>query len=368
MRPLGRILDRYILKEVLANWVVVTGALLVILLTNQVASVLERAAESQFPREVVFQLIGLGTLQNLAVLMPVGLLLGIVLAFGRLYHESEMAAAQACGLGPTRVYVPVLSISLVVAALVAWLTLDLGPAAMARMVHLREEALRAGQFAPIVPGRFRTFGGGGTVVYAQETALDGTLRRVFVRRLRGERLEVALAQRARHEVSADGMSHTITLYDGERYEGTPGSAEYRIVRFAENVIPVRVPGAAGADMSLDGLPTGVLLASADPARRAELHWRLALPTMAIVLTLVGVPLSRLRPRQGRYARVWLAVLIYFVYSNLASAGKVWLARGVVPQWLGLWWVHAAVALLAAFVVLSPGWLARRRYRQIEARR
>jgi lipopolysaccharide export system permease protein len=81
-----------------------------------------------------------------------------------------------------------------------------------------------------------------------------------------------------------------------------------------------------------------------------------------VLTLLAVPLSRLRPRQGRYARVWLAVLIYFVYSNLVSAGQIWVARGAVPELLGLWWVHAAVVLLTLGVVLGPNRIARLRYR------
>ena len=65
-------------------------------------------------------------------------------------------------------------------------------------------------------------------------------------------------------------------------------------------------------------------------KRAELHWRVALPMMCVVLTLLAVPLSRLNPRQGRYARVWVAVVVYFVYSNLISAGKVWIAHGTVP--------------------------------------
>lgn len=361
---MGRILDRYILKEVLGSWLVVTGVLLVILLTNQVARVLERAAESQYPREVVLQLVGLGALQNLSVLMPVGLLLAIVLAFGRLYSESEMAAAQACGVGPARIYVPTALLAALVAAAVAWLTLDLAPTATARALSLRNEALRSGQFAPIAPGKFRSFGGGGTVVYAQDATDDGTLGRVFVRRERGDRLEVALAQQARHEISADGMAHTITLYDGERYEGVPGGGAYRIVRFAEHVIPVRVPQLDRSVTNLEALPTAALWRSGDPERRAELHWRIALPVMAIVLTFVAVPLSRLAPRQGRYARVWLAVLIYFVYSNLASAGKVWIARERLPEMLGLWWVHAIVAALAAAIVLGPRWLARRRYQGV----
>jgi lipopolysaccharide export system permease protein len=84
--------------------------------------------------------------------------------------------------------------------------------------------------------------------------------------------------------------------------------------------------------------------------------------MCLVLTLLAVPLARLRPRQGRYARVWLAVVIYFAYSNLLTAGKVWLARGNMPEALGLWWTHAAVALLALAVIAGPRSLANLRLR------
>ena len=357
-----RRLDRYILQEVLLSWLAVTGVLLVILLTNQVAAVLERAADNQYPRSVVLTLIGLSTLQNLPVVMPVGLLLGVVLAFGRLWHESEMTAAQACGVGLGRIYMPVTLLALLVTAFLAWLTLDLSPRASERAYALRSEALRSGQFSAVQPGQFRSFGGGGVVIYAQHAAPDGMLERVFITRARGEVLEVTLAQRARHEISADGMLHTITLYDGARYEGVPGSSKFRIVRFAEQVVPVRLPEAAPGRQRVEALPTAALLASTAPRDRAELHWRIALPIMAITLALLAVPLSRLRPRQSRYARVWLAVLVYFLYSNLASAGRVWIERGVVPEWLGLWWVHVALLVIGAIVMGTPRVAARLRYR------
>jgi lipopolysaccharide export system permease protein len=76
-----------------------------------------------------------------------------------------------------------------------------------------------------------------------------------------------------------------------------------------------------------------------------------MPIMAFVLALLAVPLSHLRPRQGRYARIGLAILLYFLYSNLLSAAKIWLARGAVPAVLGLWWVHAALVGLALIAIL-----------------
>ena len=358
---MGKILGRYILREVVVAFVVVTAVLLVILLANQVALVLERAAANQFPQGVVLQLIWLGALQNLSILIPVGLLLGVVLAFGRLYHDSEMAAALACGVGPRTAYIPVALLAIVVAVGLAWLTLSLSPDATAQALDLRSAAARAGRFAAIAPGKFRTFGGS-AVVYAEDVNPDGTLGNVFVEHNRGSRVEVALAERARHSVTADGMTHTITLYDGERFEGVPGSPQFRIVRFAEHVIPIQVPVPSDVIKNIEAQPTQELVGSTDPEKRAELHWRIALPTMCLVLTLLAVPLSRLRPRQGRYSRVWLAIVVYFVYSNLASAGKVWLAHGTIPEFFGLWWTHVAIVLLALAFIAGPRTFANLRLR------
>jgi lipopolysaccharide export system permease protein len=324
--------------------------------------VLERAAENRYPQDIVLELIWLGALQNLSVIIPVGLLLGVVLAFGRLYHDSEMAATLACGAGPSRIYGPVVALALVLAGSVAWLTLELAPAATARALALRTLAVQSGRFSAIAPGKFRTFGGDSAVVFAGGVDAEGNLTDIFVERMRGQIVEVALADRARHSVSADGMTHTITLYDGERFEGMPGSPKFRIVRFAEHVVPVQVPPLGETAESLDATPTSQHLRSPDPEARAKLHWRLAMPIMCLVLPIIAVPLSRLRPRQGRFARVWLAVLVYFVYTNLIAAGEVWLARGVVPEPAGLWWVHVSMALFGVLVMVVPTGFVRLRHR------
>jgi lipopolysaccharide export system permease protein len=286
----------------------------------------------------------------------------VVLAFGRLYHDSEMAAALACGVGPANLYLPVALLAALGTAGLAWLTLVLAPDATARALSLRSAALRAGQFAPVAPGKFRIFSGGSAVVYAQDVNPDGTLADVFVERNRGALVEVALAERARHAVTADGMTHILTLYNGERFEGVPGGAEFRIVRFAEHVVPVQAPVISEGVRSLEARPTASLLDSRDASERAELHSRIAMPLMCAVLALLAVPLARLKPRQGRYARVWLAVVIFFLYVNLISVGKVWIARGTIPEFLGLWWTHAVVVLLALMVIVGPGLGNRLRYR------
>jgi lipopolysaccharide export system permease protein len=95
-------IDRYVLREVAATLAGVTLVLLAILVSYQLARILGIAAERGFPHDIVLALIGLTTLENLMVVVPISMLLAAMLALGRLYHESEMSAVRACGIGPER--------------------------------------------------------------------------------------------------------------------------------------------------------------------------------------------------------------------------------------------------------------------------
>ena len=215
------------------------------------------------------------------------------------------------------------------------------------------KAIKPGDIVTSASGQFRAFGGGSAVVYAQRVEPNGTLGNVFIERTRGPVVEVALANQARHTVSADGKTQTIELYHGERFEGVPGSARFRIMRFAEHTVPIPMPPANTVVTDLDAAPTAALYASPEPRQQAKLQWRIALPLMCLVLAIVALPLSRLQPRQGRYARVWIALVIYVVYLNLLTAGESWLGHGRIPLPLGLWWVHGLVLLLALLIVRGP---------------
>ncbi|MGQ0385222.1 MAG: LPS export ABC transporter permease LptF [Gammaproteobacteria bacterium] len=352
-------IDRYVLREVAWSLGGVTAVLLAILVSYQLARILGTAAERGFPHDIVFALIGLTTLENLMLLVPIAMLLGAMLALGRLYHESEMTAVRACGLGPERLYLPVFALALPIAAALAWLAFAVGPAARDGAEQLRGRGMRDAQFGVLEPGKFRTYADGQAVFYAEQQGADGRLENVFVQRLAGERVEVATAAWAEHRVLHGGQTQLVVLHDGERIEGVPGQAGFRRIRFVEHGIPVVVPAAGGGRVGPERRRTADLLRSADRADIAEFQRRLSMPVMVLVLSVIAVPLAAVRPREGRYARVAIAVLLYFVYSNLLSAAQVWIEKGQLPPAVGTWWVHAlfAAAGLALLLRQSPasGW-------------
>ena len=139
-------IDRYVLREVAMSLAGVTVVLLAILVSYQIARILGIAADRGFPHEIVIALIGLTTLENLMVLVPISMLLATMLALGRLYHESEMAAVKACGIGPERLYLPVYTLALPVAVGLAWLTFMVGPDARNGAEELRGRGMRDAEF------------------------------------------------------------------------------------------------------------------------------------------------------------------------------------------------------------------------------
>jgi len=347
-------IERYVLRDVVQTWVAVTGVLVAILLANQLSRVLGRAADNQYGRHVVFDLIALGAIMNLSVIVPVGLLLAIVLSLGRMYHDSELAALQACGFGPGRLLAPMFIFAACIAVGIGWLTFFQVPRADLEVQLLRQSAVKEAQFGQLDAGRFRTFGGD-AVFYAERVDLDGVLHNVFVQRQADGRIEVALADSATYSHPLPDGSHLVTLYNGRRYEGVPGQGDFRVIEFREHGIPIFTPAALQGTHDPDTKPTRQLLGSMAAADIAQLQFRSSAPIMVLLLTLIAVPLSRLRPRQGRYARLGFAIVVYFVYSGLLSAAKVWVEKGVLPPGIGVWWIHLlALGLgLYLFVRQSP---------------
>jgi lipopolysaccharide export system permease protein len=343
--------QRYVLREVVQTWLAVTGVLVAILVSNQLSRVLGQAADNQYGRHVVLDLIALGAIMNLSVIVPVGLLLAVVLTLGRLYHDSEMAALQACGFGPARLLVPLFCFASVIAVGLGWLVFVQVPQADSQAQLLRQSALKEAQFGQLDAGRFRSFSGGDAVFYAERVDQEGVLHNVFVQRESAGRIEVALADTATYSKAALNGMHLVTLFNGRRYEGVPGRDDFRVIEFREHGIPIATPADVAGTQDPDTKPTRQLLGSSDPSDVAQLQFRTSTPLMALVLTLIAVPLSRLRPRQGRYTRVGFAIVVFFVYSNLLSACKVWIEKGDLPPVIGVWWVHLAALALGLYLVM-----------------
>lgn len=347
-----RIVDRYLAKETALTAGAVTGVLMLILLSNRFAALLGDAAAGRLPRDTVFTLLGLASVNYFIVVLPVALFLAVMLALGRLYRDSEMTTLMACGVGPAQVYRPLLTVALLLAAGLAALSLQVAPWAQ-RMTHIINNAAQHNaQVGSFESGSFKVDQDGRGALYAQKVSRDGrSLEDIFMEGPSDDRMAVITAASGeRQGTEQDPGGGMLVLKDGWRYEGMPGKSDYRIVRFGEHGIVIQPAQIVSGGDYYDEYPTRTLVSVANPKAVSELQWRLSVPLSVLVLVLMAVPLARTSPRQGRYGKLLAAILVYVIYYNLGVLARAWLEKGTAPPQVGIWWVDL-VFLVAVAVML-----------------
>jgi lipopolysaccharide export system permease protein len=97
------------------------------------------------------------------------------------------------------------------------------------------------------------------------------------------------------------------------------------------------------------MPTAALLVSDGRGEQAELFWRLSVPILAVVLTLLAIPLSYGNPRMGRSFNLIAAVFLYMLYTNCINIVQSMIAQGKLELWAGLLLPHLAALLVVVLL-------------------
>ena len=357
-------LDRYLLREFAQATFATLVVLLMVSLGGIFAGVLGQIARGSVPAGMLLSQMGLQTLRYLPLVLPLGLMLGLLLAVGRLYRDAEMPVLASIGVGPRRLLRPLLMLALPMVAVVALCSLWLGPWAKATSIRLIAESNRNLLVAGLEPGRFTELPGGDGVVYVGSMSNDGTrLGRIFVYRQSGERVDVTTARTG--VVITEGEDRVLRLEDGFRVEGPREvGRDFRLMRYASNdlLLPENEPSRREDGTDPEAMDTLALLRDPRPEATAQLHYRLAPPLLALAFALMAVPLARSPPRQARYGRIMLGFLAYLVGMNMAMLGTEWLSSGKLPLSAGLWWLLLPLLAAGAWMYFGDGRMARPRLR------
>lgn len=341
------IIERYLLKDIAATVLAVTLVLTLIYLGNRFIIFLSDAATQGVPIRIILSLLFLKSLGAMVVVLPMALYLAILFVFGRLYRDSEMTALTACGVSMGHIVRTVLLFSLVFAAGVASISLYFKPWAEEQSYAILDRVQASSQITGITAGRFNPSSHGDGVLYVEE--MDPGMQRmrnIFVKYRDRHGLPVVVTAKSAYQHVTPTGDRYMVLVDGMRYEGTPGQADFKIVAFHRHTVLIQPQPVVPSERKRWALSTDSLWGSADPRDVAEVQWRISMPLAAVVLAMLAVVLSRTSPRQGRFGKLFTAILAYIIYSNLLLVAQTWLQRGTIPPWLGLWWVHLAFGAAA----------------------
>jgi lipopolysaccharide export system permease protein len=334
--------------------VAVATVLFLIFISMWFARLLGQVAAGDLQLSVVFLLLALKSVEALMLLLPLALFLSVLLAFGRLYKDSEMVAMLACGVSLLRVTRLVFWFGLGFAFIIGAITLYFGPLANAERYKIQEQLKASIGLESIAAGQFRELAGGEVIFYAERLSDNGdAMENVFIQGVHQGAENLLVAERAWLREGERGDRYLV-LENGNRYEGVPGRADFRIIHYREHEIRVAAPEALIEQDNDEkaALPTLSLWASDTLVHKAELQWRMAMPLSAVLLALLAVFLSRTNPRQGRYGKFFLGILVYIIYSNLLAVARTWVERGKVDPLIGIWWVHALLVVVLAVMMFQ----------------
>ena len=319
--------------------------LLVIYISNRFIRFLSDAEAGTLAADAVLQLLLLKSVNAMVLILPLALYLAIMLALGRLYKDGEMTALAACGIGPARLLKNILIFAVVFSAGVMAVSTYVGPWAEEKSSQLLDQVAASADLKGIAPGNFKETNDGKLVFYIEKLNQNkNVMNNVFIHSEIQGKQGIMIASIARYHIDPKTGDRFVVLMDGYRYEGTPGNADFKIVQYKEHAIRVEEKAVVRSQRKLAATPTAGLWISDVLAEKAELQWRMAMPIATILLALLAVPLSRTNPRQGRYGKLFVGILVYVIYSNLLGVGRAWIERGVMPAQLGLWWVHGLLLI------------------------
>jgi lipopolysaccharide export system permease protein len=314
------IFRRSLVRELTATAVGLFLILLAILFTNLVLRLLARAAG--------------GT---------------VLLTLSRWYRDSEMIVWFTSGLSLVDWLRPILLFAAPFLVAIIVLSLYLSPWAEQRKLEFEQQLKSRDDISLVTPGLFREFPRANLVVFVQSVnPLNNTVRNVFLHSIEDKQDSTTVAARGKLEDMPNG-DRFIVLEHGRRYQGTPGTADYRIVEFERLGRRIEPSEVRAVPTSTKALPTAALLVTDDRVDRAELFWRISVPISALVLTLLAVPLAYVNPRMGRSFNFFAAMFLYMLYSNCLNIVQSLIAQGRLDFWVGLVLPH--VIALAVVVVL-----------------
>lgn len=353
-----RITDRYLLRELAQGFLAAAAILLLVRVGGAVADLLGKVVRGKIPVDLLLSLIGLRTIDGLVILLPLALFLGVLLAFGRLYRDSEMAVLSASGLGLRGLLRPLALLSIPATLLLAIISIWVAPAAVRLSLSMMADANRSILVAGLEPGRFVRLPGRDGIVYVGEMSEDGSrFKRMFIETEsvdeedKSTRADIITAPSGFMYREAATGGRYLALEDGFRAEGKLGSDAFRMMRFERNDIALPDdPADNDSAETKRAAPIGVLWRSDDPVQRAELHWRIAAPISALILALLALPLSRSNPREARHARLLIAILAWMVYANCMALTRSWMAQDKWPAWVGYWWIYLITIAIAVWLI------------------
>jgi LPS export ABC transporter permease LptF/LPS export ABC transporter permease LptG len=360
-----RILDRYIIREILLPFAIALVVLSFVLIIPFIIELAEQLIQKGVSGPTILQLMVTLLPATLGLTIPMALLIAVLMAFGRLSGDREIVVLMACGVSPFRLLRPVFGLAVVAAAATLWVMLEAIPNANQthREITTRIVADRAeGQVRPRI--FFEDFPN--TVLYVREVPPTGGWQDVVAADTRNAAQPVLyVAKSGRMVVNREARTIQMVLEGGAQH--TTKSADpagYEIARFEElvlsldpeSVFPRVGPARGEREMTIPELQElrATLEGRHLPFHRPviEIHKKFSIPTACLVFALLAVGLGVTNRRDGKLASFVLGLSVIFAYYVIMFGAEAMAKGALIPAWSAMWIPNVILGGLGVALLLA----------------
>lgn len=353
-----RILDKYIIKELTLTFLAVLAVLLLITFGNEASRLLAQTMQGKVPSVAVLELLFLKLPAALEIIFPLVTLLAVILTFGRLYQDQEMVVLQSSAITPNYFKKIVVLFLIPIALLMAWISLVVTPWAFQQERELLSHAETISPVTGLEAGKFNRLPKDQGVLYTKEIDEEGRLKSIWLK-LEDNQKDLLLTAPQGHFGWVDKRV-VIVLENGRSYHGLANSDSVTVQSFErfEGYLPELTPEKVRAKVYEK--TTLELLSSSDPEELAILQWRIATPIGLLILGMIGLKMSQTAPREGRFAKIFMALILYIVFHQLLVYGRDTISNEEWSTTVGLW----PILIIFAWYAVYDGTVLKQKLRKM----
>lgn len=331
------IIRRYLISQVASTTLVVTALLTLVTVGGRLIKYFGVAAQGRLDASVLLSIVGFRLLDFLVLILPLSFFIAIMLVFGRLYVDHEMAVINSSGVSRDRLGLLMWPLVVVLVLAQATLTLFAAPWGSRQSDQLfAEQALRSG-FELVKPGEFVS--SGAYTIYAGALSDDRReLRNVFFYQRAdeaGEMDRMIVAERAQRVIDPTQKASVVDLVNGRQYQILPNGLRYNHAEFSYYRLRLEHDAEDNTEATrLEAAPiTQLWPRRHEAAVQAELGWRLSMPLVMLLAAILAVPLSEVSPRQGRYLKLFPAIILFASLVVLLVSVKTRVSKEKIEVWM-----------------------------------
>ena len=350
------ILRKYIFKDIFKVQLVTLIVLLSVFLCQTVIKILGQASAGNIPIGVVSEMIVYSLPSIGFILLPMSLYVGIIVSLSRMSSDSEMVVMRSSGFSGVSFMKIGLVLALITAIATALNCLYFMPASNLAKNAITDSSQNNPKYLPIESGKFTDFGD--YTIYIHEVndeKGEKKLGQVFVIKTVKSRLLTSteyefLSSTSGHMSKDKSGTQWVVLENGSLYKSDGLSPELEKVDFSSLSIPVPYESdEESRDDSLQSVSTFDLYNMKSHSAQIELQWRIAPIFACFIFAIMAVPLSMINPRQGKFARLGPAIILFVCYYLALLSVRNLLNSEKIPLYPGMY----VVPIMFIFFVLIP---------------